>query len=285
MARVSRKTPEPVEAVKADFYADPLVYDVLHKPGTRGDVAALRRMARRFLGAGEARRWLEPGCGSGRYCIALAAKGERCWGFDRLSEMVEFASNAARDAGVARRATFFTADMRTFDRDWAHGPAVDVAFNLINTLRHLSSDAAVKDHLCAVSRVLRPGGVYIVGLSLSDYGHEAPTEDVWQGRGRGLSVTQVVQYLPAPGGKGRGRAEQVISHMVVKCKSEAWHVDSVYSLHAFDLAQWTRLVGQTPLRIEAVTDGEGRPATPAGAGYYVFVLRKSLGATARAPSG
>jgi SAM-dependent methyltransferase len=280
----TRQRLDPAESVTADFYADPLVYDVLHRPGTAEDVAVLRRMARRYLGAGAARDWLEPGCGSGRYGVALAAKGERYWGFDLLPEMVAFASGAAADAGVNERATFFAADMRTFDTVWPAGQRVDVVFNLINTMRHLPSDLAVRDHLRAVAGVLRPGGVYIVGLSLSDYGNEAPTEDVWRGRGRGLSVTQVVQYLPPEGGPGKGRDERVISHMVIKRKGQARHVDSTYVLHAFDLAQWSSLVARSPLRIEAVTDGLGHPVTPSGSGYYVFILRKPVDVTARGQS-
>jgi SAM-dependent methyltransferase len=263
-----------------DFYADPLVYDVLHAPGTAADVRVLRRMARRFTPARKVQTWLEPACGTGRYMIAAARLGVRCVGFDLSEAMVAFTRSRAREAGVGRRVRARVAAMEEFTEACGLRPrSVDFAYNLINTIRHLPSDAAMLAHFKEVATVLREGGAYAVGVSLAAYGLEPVTEDTWKGRGRGMSVTQVVQYLPpAPGGadrrRGEGaRQERVISHVTVRRGREEAHLDSTYALRAYNLRQWEELVGRSALRIDAVVSSDGRDASAREPGYYVFILR------------
>ncbi len=257
----------------ADFYADPLVYDVLHAPGTRDDVAALLRIARRFVPGREPLRLLEPACGSGRFVIDLAARGHECTGFDLSSDMIRYANARARERGLGRLARFFVADMRTFVAGRRMRP-FDVAFILINSIRHLPSDAAMVDHLRQVRSALRPGGVYLVGLSLCAYGLESETEDVWRGSRGGVSVSQVVQYLPPPGDRGRARNERVVSHMTVTRRGcPPMHLDSTYVLRGYDLAQWRAVTARAGMRIIGCVASDGRrECEPAEPGYFVFAL-------------
>ena len=254
----------------ADFYASPAVYDILHTPGTAREVDGLERLARRFVGPG-ARAFLEPACGSGRYLRVLALRGHRAIGFDRDGAMVEYASARLRRF---KRARVFVGDMRTFaDAGGVRAGSVDLAFTPINSIRHLDSDRAMLEHLEQVARVLRAGGRYAVGVSITQYGVEEPSEDRWEGGRGGCRVTQVVQYLPAPGGPGRGgREETVISHMTVRTTGRTRHIDSSYVLRAYDLGQWDRLVSRSALRVEAVVDERGDDLALAPPGYAVFVL-------------
>ncbi len=276
-----------------DFYVMPEEYDVLHAAGSAEEVRVLERIEREHVRtdagvrtAGRARAprmitWLEPACGTGRLLRLAAAKGRKVVGFDLEAPMVEYASRRI-DAAIARRsaqrprnrgALVFRADMTDFGRRIpAH--SVDLAFNLINTIRHLGSDAAMLAHFGQVARVLRPGGVYAVGLSLSSYGNEIPTEDIWVGRRGRVSVRQVVQYIPAPGGRGRGaRDERCINHMTVTRGRREFDHDFVYSLRAYDLKQWTTLVARSALSVDAVLDDQGNAITPSEPGYAVFILR------------
>lgn len=254
---------------RADFYANPTVYDILHGPGTAADVTALVRIVRRFRphAARKGSRWLEPACGTGRHLKVLARRAFRAIGFDVEPGMVDF----ARKSLAGLNAEVFTARMEDFARG-RKGLRADVGFNLINTIRHLSSDAAMARHLRAMRTALQPSGVYVVGLSLSAYGLESPSEDVWTGsRGR-TKVTQVVQYLPASG-KGRGgRDERVISHMIVSSGARTRHVDSAYTLRSYSLEQWRRSVRDSGWTIEGVVDQDGRDIALGPLGYFVFVL-------------
>lgn len=259
----------------ADFYSLTEWYDILHAPGTARDVAVVRRIARRAKALGrDPGVWLEPACGTGRHLRVLAAKGDRALGFDLKPEMVAYAKRSFRDMR-APRPRAFVADMRDFD-DGRRLPRIDVAFNLINTIRHLSSDAAMLAHFAAIARVLAPAGVYVVGVSLAAYGLEGPTEDVWTARRAGVRVSQVVQYEPPTGSRGEAaRSERVISHLIVSRRGMPdEHVDSVYSLRSYNLAQWRELVRRSALREVAVADSSGAPATPSEPGYYLFVLAR-----------
>jgi SAM-dependent methyltransferase len=268
---------------RTDFYEIPALYDILHAPGTAREVDGLERIARRFLRAAPAHRaghpaplrWLEPACGTGRYLRVLARRGHRAIGFDASRAMVDYARRRLRDAGLSARARVILAPMTDF-AGRLRPRSVHVAFNLINTIRHLESDDALLAHLRHVARVLRPGGFYAVGLGLCRYDLDAEDEDVWIGRRGGCRVHQVVQYLPPRPGS---RFERVISHLTVTRRgvrgtpASSEHVDSVYRLRTYDQRQWTRVLTRSPFRVEAIVDEFGRDIPTGGVGYGVFILR------------
>ncbi len=249
------------------------MYDVLHTPGTAGEVDGLERIERRFTGArgGSAPTapvWLEPACGTGRYLRVAAGRGRRVVGFDLSEEMVGYARARLSRLGHARRSRVFVGDMGRFaDRvPWRVG----LAFNLINTIRHLESDKALRAHLAEVARTLSPGGVYAVGLSTCVYGAEMESEDVWDARRGTMRVTQAVQYLPADAGD---RVERVVSHMSVRTPTGGRHIDSAYTLRAYSLAQWYDAIAGSAMRLEAVVEEDGHDAPAPMSGYAIYILR------------
>lgn len=294
--------------VPGEPYTDPRVYDVLHAPETAGEVRLLRRLAATLGCDAKAPVWLEPACGSGRLLRAAARYGVRGFGFDISAPMIAYARECAARIGTrgvgttvvkkaskatARKAPgaatiraprFFVADMRGFEAAaekefGAPLPRADLAFNLINTIRHLSDDRAMLEHLEAVARVLKPGAAYLVGISLSSYGNEFETEDVWTGSRGGLRVTQAIQYLPASGRRGEGaRAERVISHLTVIDQHAPvgspgeWHMDETYALRSYDLKQWNELIAKSAMRVAATFDGNGESVTPSEPGYVLYAL-------------
>lgn len=290
-----------------DFYASPAIYDILHTPGTAGEVDSLLRLARRFLPAAKRRSpiaFLEPACGTGRYLRILASRGHRAIGFDREPAMVQYA--ATRLARFGRLAHVFQADMETFaTRATYRGPArsvrhrqnapnaptaqsrgrwhvapasIDLAFTPINSIRHLPTDRAMLAHLSEIASVLRPTGLYAVGISITTYGIEQPSEDTWTGTRGPCRVDQFVQYLPAPGGRGpNNRDETVLSHLTVTTPTATRHLDSTYTLRAYDLKQWERLIARSPLQITAVVDEDARDFRLAPPGYAIFILRPARG--------
>lgn len=262
------------------LYGEPELYDILHSPDTAWEVRGLFKIARRFFGPDRtpaSMRWLEPACGTGRYLRAAAMKGARVVGFDRSEAMIRYAKNRVRKAGItvgaSRQAHLFVGDMVGFE---AHiKPAsIDMAFNLINTIRHLPSDRAMLAHLAGITRVLRPGGVYVVGISLSAYGRETPDEDVWRGtRGR-CEVTQIVNYEPAVNGRGsRKRIEMVYSHMMVRRPAGESHYDDCYGLRSYDTAQWRRITRAAGFGTVATIDEHGEDIQVREPGYALHVLR------------
>lgn len=272
-ARAAPDTIGPMSALEQhDFYASPSIYDILHTPGTAGEVDGLLRLARRFLPS-RPLTILEPACGTGRYLRVLAGRGHRVIGFDREPAMVAYAAARLRHHG--RRARIFEADMESCGDSGRLAPrCVDLAFTPINSIRHLPTDSAMLAHFQQIARVLKPTGLYAVGVSITAYGLEQPSEDLWQGARGPCRVKQLVQYLPAPGGKAaRARDETVVSHMTVRTPTRTRHIDSTYTLRAYDLAQWRRLIDRSPLGIAAIVDELGGDLAIFPPGYAIFILR------------
>lgn len=265
------------------LYTDPAVYDALHAPGTAAELNAITRAAAPHLRT-RARTnpaagvWLEPACGTARLLRLAARRGARVVGFDRSERMLEYARTRLLAAGLERRAALFRAEMTAFV---GAGPkrlppaSVDIALNTINTIRHLPTDRALRAHLRQIARALRPGGVYVVGISLSCYGWEGPSEDVWQGGRGNTRVTQVVQFDPPAtddAGRPHTRDERVYSAVTVHKGRDETTTASAYTLRTYSLDEWLAAIKGTGLRVLGVCDGTGRPAEPASLGYWLFVL-------------
>lgn len=256
------------------LYADAVVYDTLHTPGTSEEIDALETIADRCVRT-ETRasraRWLEPACGSGRCVRAAAARGVRTTGFDLDEGMIAYAN--ARLARSDLPGTTVVADMRTAVDDGAiPARSFDLAFNTINSFRHLMSDRDAIAHLDQMARALKPGGVYIVGLSTCAYGMEFPTEDVWRAARGTLTVTQTVQYIPPTGPTGGARIERVHSHLHIERPTASEHRDSTYALRTYSLDQWLDLIARSPMGLLETTDHTGEACDAAESGYRLFLL-------------
>lgn len=262
-------------APHTDFYDDPYVYDVLHTRNTAHDVTGLERIERLYSTAPRSHAWLEPACGTARFLRVAAKRGRRVVGFDLKPGMIEYANARMASGGVASKATLFVGDMVDFDRQLAPG-SVGFAFNLINTIRHLETDRAMLAHFAGIARVLAKGGIYVVGISLSAYGLEPPTEDHWVGRRGSCTVRQVIQFEPpavtrAPRADCQ-RIERAFSHLTITRGSREDHADSTYGLRTYNLAQWQTLIDQSALAVTLTCDERGRPFAPVEPGYCLFVL-------------
>ncbi|MEM1072331.1 MAG: class I SAM-dependent methyltransferase [Planctomycetota bacterium] len=257
------------QADEVELYADPKVYDILHGPGTAEDVDAIERIERRWAeGAPEV--WLEPACGSGRYLRVAAKRGRRVVGFDLSSGMIGYAQDRMTRLGLDSRASLFIADMCRFAERVEPG-SIGVAFNLINTVRHLGTDRDVLRHFDEVARCLDTRGVYAVGISLTVFGLEPPSEDHWMGRRGRCEVVQHIQYMPPLDPMG-DRREQVYSHVTVTRPSGETHQPSNYWLRAYDLDQWRDVIDRSCLTVRGVVDAEGVPCEPTAPGYAIWVL-------------
>ena len=252
-----------------EAYADPGVYDILHSPHTAGEVDLFQRCAHEW--AAPRGPWLEPACGSGRYLRVLATRGIRSTGFDLDQRMLDYARETRRRKNQHKQVRLLRADMADF-LDVIGSARYAIAFNPVNSLRHLHGPRQITGHLRQIAAALKPGGLYLVGISLSRYGEEEPTEDVWTARRGSCSVRQIVQYLPPD---PRARMETVFSHLQIdRPRGRAYH-DSSYQLRSYDLQQWKGLVRRSPLRRAGALDDLGNRVTDdIETNYQIEVLRK-----------
>lgn len=118
-------------------------------------------------------RLYEPGCGGGRLVVELAGRGFQVTGVDQSRSAVEFTRQTLTDRGL--NAEIVVGDMREPLTD----AEFDVAYCLVNTFRHLLTEEDAKQHLESVHRMLRPGGLYIIGLHLLPPDADEEDEEDW----------------------------------------------------------------------------------------------------------
>jgi hypothetical protein len=129
--------------------------------------------------------------------------------------------------------------------------------------------------------VLRPGGIYAVGISLTVYGAEVPQEDVFTARRGRTRLVQVMQYLPPdtwpvsagrPPRGARRRFERVVSHVTIERPSGAEHRDHAYWLRCYDAAEWHAVLRRSPLERRAIVDWRGTPVIEGATPYALHLL-------------
>lgn len=275
-----------------DWYDHPLWYDIVHWPGTHAEVDGLEAIERRFClpnpdESPVARRrrkrvWLEPACGSGRYLRVAAARGRAVVGIDLNPKMIAYARAEFRKRAL-------TGDLRVGDMTKIEPPkkslaphGADFAFCLINSIRHLPNDKAMLAHLRSMWESLRPGGVYCVGMGLTHYGAEFPSEAVFKATRAGVRVIQMAQFIPPTPGS---RDEPILNHLTVSRGGAERHHDNTYNLRCYSGKQWAAILRKTKWEVVGVVDEEGHDAPmlagdrwqrPDVAAYGLFVLRKPL---------
>lgn len=229
------------------FYDHPAWYDVLHAPGTAAQVDMLERLHRQYGNGGM--RFLEPACGTGRHLRVLAQRGYDATGYDINDHMLDYARRRLQRLGLSN-AHVLHGDMTTFQQN----ARFDVAFNLINTFRHLVKPADVRAHLDCIGASLRRGGLYILGVDLVDYDCVQHQEDVWAAQRGSCRVDHVMMSLPPT---RRQRIERIINHITVTTPKRQVYFSSAYALRSYDLRQWKATLKESPFEQVASFDFEG----------------------------
>ena len=148
----------------ADWYDYPQYFDMLFREETPIEVEFFEAAFARYA-TGKVKRLFEPGCGSGRLVVALAAKGYDVTGLDLSDAMLDYMRRKLRRRKlVAGTIKGDMSDFR-FDRPF------DAAFCTFNTFRHLLTEKDAVAHFRCLASCLRPGGIYLLGM------HLTPEED------------------------------------------------------------------------------------------------------------
>ncbi len=262
------------------LYCNPALYDILYSPGTAAEIGALQKLTRQFaINPSLPELWLEPACGTGRYLALAQRRGIQVAGFDLDPRQVDYCqTRLERHASPSRHPRVFAGDMAGFkttaEAKGLVAGSVTLAFNPVNSIRHLASDEDMLTHFTDVATFLPPGGIYIIGISLTDYAWLLPEEDLWEGaRGR-CKVSQLVNYLPPEPGTKNARIETVISHLTVTRPRGTEHFDDTYDLRTYDKKQWHQLIKKTTLTHAGSFDATGTDLGDRHLPYQLEVLRK-----------
>ena len=152
---------------ECDWYDTPLYYDIIFDADSAREAEFLEAV-HRCHGGTPGRRLLEPACGSGRLVVEMARRGWKVSGFDGSERMLKFARERLKDQGL--KARLWHDWMQSFE---AGGPgqtgSFDMAHCLVSTFKYLLTEKDAVAHLQRVAGALKKGGLYVLGIHLSDY--------------------------------------------------------------------------------------------------------------------
>ncbi len=238
-----------------DWYAHPEYYDAIFDGDTDKEMAFLLELNRRYGTGGKL--WLEPACGSGRLIAEGAQRGLRMVGYDISEEMLERA-RARMTAAQRRRARLYRARMEDFHPAGLEGK-VDLAFNLVSTFRYLDSEEAALAHLEGTRRLLRPGGIYVLGFHLTDYRRVKPEHERWIGRlGRDRVVCNTHGWPP----DRRKRVSRMRNRLRVVGPGKDWLIETSWSFRTYDERQVRALLKRAGLTLVERYDFDYRVDRP-----------------------
>ncbi|TWT32754.1 class I SAM-dependent methyltransferase [Blastopirellula retiformator] len=157
----------------ADIYDLPEYYDVVFADDWEAEFEFLDFCFDRYVD-GSVNRLLEPACGTGRLLVELAQAGFDVAGVELNEKMVGYCRQ--RCPGV----DLVSGDMANFQlKQFAQSEPFDAGFNMINSVRHLLSEEKAVAHFRCMADVIRPGGIYVVGLHLTPTIGDPLEEETW----------------------------------------------------------------------------------------------------------
>ncbi len=193
-------------------------------------------------------RVLEPACGSGRLLESLAARGHLVHGFDLNRHQVAFAKSRLRAKGLPGRVWRDRLQAFTVPR----GARYDVAHCFVSTFKYIDTEAGAVRSLRRMAAALRPGGLLLLGLHLTDYRHSPPDHERWIGRKPGRRGVRDTWSAPAI---RRTRTEAMRTRMRITEQGRTRVEETHWDFRTYSPSELRTLLGKVPaLRLVACHD-------------------------------
>lgn len=225
-----------MKKTKASIYDFPTYYDLVFGSDTASEMRFLEDCFETYLG-GKVKRAFEPACGTGRLMYRLAQKGYDVGGIDLNEKAVEYCNERLERLGIKGRA--IVGDMS----DFSVKRKFDVAFNTINSFRHLPSEQTAIGHLESMASVVKTGGVYILGLHLTPTRGEPTDEESWSARRGQLAINTYmwpVEKLP------KKRLERFGIRFDIYKPTDSFRIEDVLELRSYTAKQFNKLIESVP---------------------------------------
>lgn len=227
-----------------DWYDTPLYYDIIFDEDTSTEATFLEVMHRRHgLGTPDGRpaSLLEPACGSGRLLREMARRGWTVAGFDRSPSMLAYARKRLATK-LADEDALWIDSMECFRVP--DGRRFDLAHCLVSTFKYLDSEAAALAFLQRIADSLKTGGLFVLGLHLTDYRRPAITHERWVGQREGIEVVCNTRTWPAD---RRRRTESLRTRLRVTLPNgETRHQETQWEFRTYSAAQLRALLKKVP---------------------------------------
>ena len=239
----------------SDWYDHPEYYEAIFGTDTAREVDFLSEVGRRYGTGGK--RWLEPACGAGRLVAEATHRGLQVVGYDISEKMLAHARTRLSPT-QRRRARLHVARMEEFFQPELEGQ-MDLAFNLVSTFRYLDSEKAALAHLQGTRRLLKPGGIYVLGFHLTDYEREKAERERWVERlGADTVVCNTHEGLP----DRKLRRSAMRNRLRITGPGKDLLIETHWFFRTYDLTQVRRLFRTAGLQVKAVFDFDYQVDTP-----------------------
>jgi len=230
-----------------DWYQHPDLYDAVFAEETAWEVEFIEAVFNR-LAKSDGRRLLEPACGTGRLLAELAARGWDVTGFDLSETMLWYA------AGRLRRRRLEGALHVDCMTSFNVGSGYDLACNMLSTMRLLLTESCARSHLQHVADALRPGGLYIMALPLTDYSDRAERWERWITPQPDGDITSVIRGWPAC---RRKRIERLRCRMTIHADDTVQRYETSWRFRTYGPRQAARLIATEPrFEVAAICGGD-----------------------------
>lgn len=238
-------TTSPHEVIEDDLYNYPQYYDLVYGSDWKAEFDFLRACFDAYARR-DVRRVFEPACGTGRLMVKLAQAGYEVAGNDLNERAVDYCNRRLERHGFSPTAV--VGDMS----DFTVKKPFDAAFNMINSFRHLGTEAAARGHLRCMARALSPGGIYVLGLHLTPIVGDAQEKESWSARRGHLAVISSLWTIDRDLDR---REERVGMAYDVYTPTRQFRLEGKSVFRTYTAQQFVELIWQEPLlEIAAIHD-------------------------------
>jgi len=231
------------------WYDSPLYYDMVYADYTPKETRFIEGIMKRHGPALDGpMRVFEPACGSGRLLESLAARGHVVHGFDLNKHQVAFAKARLKAKGLKGRVW----RDRLQDFTVPKGARYDLAHCFVSTFKYVDTEAGALGALRRTAAALRPGGLLLLGLHLTDYRNSPPDHERWIGRKPGIRVVSDTWSAPAD---RKSRTEAMRTRMRITEKGKTRIEETLWDFRTYSPSELKSLLAKVPsLRLVACHD-------------------------------
>lgn len=231
----------PMPTEQRDWYDTPLYYDIVFDDGTVREADFLEEAYAKYATPAKGHRLLEPACGSGRLALELARRGWEVCGFDGNAHMIAFAQQRLEQAGL--RARLWEDWMQSFTLPKGVKGGFDLAHCLVSTFKYLLQEKDAAECLRRVAATLRPGGVFFLGLHLTDYDRAEDEHERWVARRGSIEVVCNTHTWPAD---RKTRLEDLRTRLKITDSGRTHTQETHWQFRTYSAAQMKALLRKVP---------------------------------------
>lgn len=220
-----------------NWYETPEYYDIVFDTETTIEAEFLESVYEKYV-LSKGRQVLEPACGTGRLVAELASRGFKICGYDASKAMLTYARQRLKQRGLKAilkhmKFTDFSFGRRRFD----------MAHCLVSSFKHMMTESEASLHLKLMADVLRPGGVYVLGLHVSEYANRSSTLERWKVKRDGYHIICNIRTWP-PNSKTRNA--RMRARLTVQELGQLKQLESNWVTRTYGPRQLKKLIGSEP---------------------------------------